>query len=576
MKEFSSAHNPNRLSSWIGGLSSVVIVKLLLKMPRLFSALFWLSSASLLINLFSLAIPLYFMQVYDRILIYRNETTLIWLTVAIGGVLLLDTLISVIRGKLAAAYAGNFKKYHEQYLMEKIYSLPEDELLTSDEADLDDKFRSINKLQSFFAGTFFQSILDLPFAFLFVAAIYFIGGSIVYFHIAILILFFLTSSVFYILLNRKNFRAGLGSVARLSFLREMLKQIHFIKAQSLEELMLRKLDGLQEDLTYHERSQLRVQHMSRFFGNLFSQVMIYGTVVLGGFMVIRGELTIGAVTALTMISRRIVSPLQSFNSFSMKLSSADNDLKNLNLSTEEEEVNYHKIALNYQLTGNFELQNVCASSHLHQEHDLENISFNIGQGKTLLVLNKDDECADTLMELFQGVRKPTSGKIILDGYILNNHSGIYASDQIALLPRRSRLYTGSILDNITYFNPNLHIQALDAAALLGLDQLVSSFPKGYETEMGPYSNNIVSSGIIQRIALARVLVHRPRLLICDRIDSHMDSATLKVFLNVLKGIKDNTTVILISSTSRFIPLADQIYTLEEGQLSSMLWEDDHV
>lgn len=524
--------------------------------------------ASFLSNIFSLAIPVFFMQVYDRIMVYNSRDTLIWLTAVIITVLLLDLGVRLLRGRLASLYAFRYAYSREQLMMEQLYSLSEDDLRRRSFSDLDDNFRRISHLQGFYAGQFFQSLLDLPFALFFLYIIYFIGGSIVYFHLIVLVLFVLIQFVYRPLIRSSYSRSSASRVKRLSFLREMLEQIHFIKAQACEEVMLRKLDSLQEELSFRDLKMARHRLLPQTIGGILTHLMVYGSIVFGGYMVMRGEMTVGVVTAVTMLSRRLIGPLQSSSSFFSRLVQAGSDLDHMELNPQDQTINYGKANLPDSIRGNLAFRDVSYEPGDEKiSGSLSNINFTAEQGTVSVILCKDESGADSLKDLIKGVRRVSEGDIILDTYILSNFEELFLSDQIAVLPRKGRLYNGTILENISYFNPHLTIQALDAAALFGLDDVIAQFPRGYETEVKPHSNNTISAGLIQRISIARAFVSRPRIIVSDRSDELMDRDTLLAFTEVLTRLRGNTTIILMTSRQELLSIADNIYVLEEGRLT---------
>lgn len=527
--------------------------------PSIYSASFWLLMTSGLTNLFSLAIPIFFLQVYDRILVYKGQNSLVWISLGIVVVILADMVIRISQGDLSDNYAENFAFKQEQKLMEKIYSLAGHDFQKEDQAGWIRKFQSIANLKSFYSNVFFQSLLDLPFLGLFLWAVFFYGGAIIYFHLLILAIFTIVQFIFQPVLRRSLLARMKVEEAQVENLNEQLSRIHFVKAQALEELMLRKMEGIQAEYSYIHKEDNKRKELYQFISNLLGQILIYGSICIGGYFIIQGHLSIGIVTAVTMLSRRIIGPMQSFARFLSLLSQASVDLKNIEIEQHEKPISFKKIDFKKNISGNLELRNVS-----HQK--IKDITLQVPIGQITNIIPEDEAAADILADLLTGIQKPEFGDIILDSYILSNLKGLYSSDELAFLPRKGILFNGTILENITFFNANLTVPALDAGALLKLDKSLSVFPKGFETEVKTYSNNTLSAGVIQRIAIARSFVYRPKIIISDRCEELMDDASLTAFISLLMNLRKSTAILLISNNTQLVQMADAVFTLRDGRL----------
>ena len=149
---------------------------------------------------------------------------------------------------------------------------------------------------------------------------YYISGNLVLFHIGVLAIYFLYN-IFYYLFSAKFSRDVIElDRERTDLLSSILKKIHPLKAQGLEEMLLRKLEETQKNYTTAYMKMKNYFNIPSSIGAFFSQVMIYGTIVIGGSYAIRGDLSFGVISAATMLSRRSVGPLLSISKFSSLLS----------------------------------------------------------------------------------------------------------------------------------------------------------------------------------------------------------------------------------------------------------------
>jgi len=129
---------------------------------------------------------------------------------------------------------------------------------------------------------------------------------------------------------------------------------------------------------------------------------------------------------------------------------------------------------------------------------------------------------------------------------------------VVYLPKRGRLFQGTILDNIAMFDPARKACALDTASLLGMDDFVANLPNGYETQVDQRSNHSLPLGLIQRTCIARALVTGPRVLILDRLFSSLDHDTLEITLEVLKKLRGKCTLFLVADYGEFFMDVDSV------------------
>jgi len=148
--------------------------------------------------------------------------------------------------------------------------------------------------------------------------------------------------------------------------------------------------------------------------------------------------------------------------------------------------------------------------------------------------------------------------------------------QIAYLPQEGALFNGTILENVTMFRDEKIDEALDISRLLGLDNVVAHMPHGYETKVGDGAGDKLPKGIKQRIAIARALVDKPRVLLFDEANAAMDSAGDSTLRNLLERLKGRVTLILVTPRPSMLSLADRIFDIEDAQLVERQPENEKI
>lgn len=542
------------------------VLLLLSKLPQKKEIIIWIVLTSIITNIFSLVIPLFFMQVYDRIIPNSSEFTLLFLTISAVLVILLDTFIIISRGIISSWHASKFAYSQGTKLMSAIFKMSNKEFYKKPVAEYNECFRSIDKLKSIYAGQLFQSLLDIPFIFLFLYGIYYISGKLVIFHICILSLFILFNAVYHLVFVKYKKECTDKNSNRLDILENVLSKIHSLKSQGFEEMLLRKLDIVQADYSISYFKMKNRSHFPTTLGEFTAQVMIYGTIVIGGIFVFNGLLSLGIISAATMLARRTVSPLLSITRLSLSLSQARMDFDRMKITDDMDKLDISELDVPDRIEGLLEIRNVNLKSEKTEYGNLENINLTLDKGTITGIICHDSSAASKLIDVLLGLQKPDSGQILLDSLILSDFRGIINLPEIAIIPRETELFAGSILDNITLFKPNLTVQALDTAAFLGLNELVSKLPKGYESQVTTFSDRTLPSSMINRISIARALVTRPRVLISNQADNAMNEETRDMFLDVIDKLSINTTILLLSDNTKFLKKAHKIYTLKDSKL----------
>lgn len=543
--------------------------RLIQKLPSKKESFFWIILTSVMTNILSLVIPIYFMHVYDKIIPNKSEYTLIIITVGAVVIIILDALFVIGRGVLSSWYAAKFSYATSSLLIKSLFSLTNSEYYKNPTSEYNECFRSVEKLKRVYAGQLFQSLLDIPFIFVFLFGIYYISGKLVYYHLIVLALFILIITLYYHFSSRFRDRATAANNRRFDLLESVLKRIHPLKSQGFEEMILRKLEEAQRNYSYNYLSMKNSLNLPSSLGAFFSQLMIYGTIVIGGVMAVRGELSFGVISAATMLSRRTVGPLLSISRLSQTISQSRSDLNRVDRYLRDSVNLGESVEFPENIDGLLEIRNLNLKKVDTIYGNLNNIQLEADEGKITGIICNDSSAASIFVDTILGIEKPDSGEILLDSMKLTGYKEIINFPDMVVIPRNTELFMGTILDNITLFKPHLSTQALDAAAFLGLDVMIAKLPLGYETEITPFSDKTLPNSIIKRISIVRALVKRPRVIISNQADSGMNEETKKLYIDVLKRLSLNTTIIIISDDHSFLDHADDLYLLSDSELHKL-------
>jgi len=533
--------------------------------------LFDLMLASTFVNLLALAMPLTLLQVYDRIIPSDAAGTLILLVIGIGTALILEALLRLGRSYVSGWMGARFDHLAGCAALERLLNVSIVDYERIGSGVHLERMDALGTLKEYYAGQTFITLVDVPFAVIYLAALTYLAGHLVMVPITLMVLFTLTA-----LWVGTKLKAALedrmnADDRRFSFIIEVLGGVHTVKGLAMEEQMLRRYERLQEtcaDADYHV-----AMHSSNAnsVGALFSQLVLFCVVGYGATFVIDGELTVGGLAACTMLAGRSMQPMQRLVGVWTRYQSVElarERIRELFTMEVEKPPGLPKLP---PIRGDIKVENLTFTFGRNKDGDdipplFEGISLYADAGETVGISGGNASGKTSLLYLTMGILMPTEGRVLADGHDLMDFDPSSIRHQIAYLPQEGTLFNGTLLENITMFREEKVQDAFDVAKLLGLDSVVAHMPQGYDTPVGDGASDKLPRGIKQRIAIARALVDKPRVLLFDEANSSMDSAGDAMLKTLLERLKGRVTMILVTPRPSLLTLADRIYDIEESSL----------
>ena len=525
--------------------------------------------ASITINILALALPLALLQVYDRILPNEAESTLLLLMLGIGAAVVLEGFLKLGRTYISGWAGAKFEHLAGVSAVER--------LLMTNLADFEqegsgvhlERLGSLNTLKDFYSGQAFLTIWDVPFAILFLGLIAYLAGWLVAIPVVVLVVFILFAVFFGKRLKKAVQERMTADDRRYNFIIEVLAGIHTVKSMAMESQMLRRYERLQESCAVADGAVAMDSTNSQSLGTVFSQLTTVAVVCGGALLVIDNQLTIGGLAACTMLAGRAMQPLQRavgiYTRFQTILIARER-LKDLWKLQPEVKAGMPKVG---HIDGALELRDVEFRFGKDDEKPvLEGINVRLKAGEAMGIAGDNGSGKTTLLWLMMGALRPTEGEVYVDGEDLRGFDPHSYRSQIAYLPQLGELFQGTIMDNITMFRGEEYEEAATATAeLLGLDDVVSQLPMGYETRVGDGASDALPRGIKQRIAIARALVDQPRIVLFDEANTAIDGSGDNILREMLEKLKGHATMVLVTHRPSMLKLCDQVFDLKDGHLT---------
>lgn len=543
--------------------------------------IFDLILASLFINVLALAMPLTLLQVYDRIIPNTAEGTLIMLIIGVGTALLLEAGLRQGRSYVSGWMGARFEHLAGVAAVERLINVSIIDYERQGSGVHLERFNALGPLKEFYAGQAILALCDLPFAVLFLAAMFYLAGQLVLVPIALIIIFSITAVFVGIKLKNALESRMMADDRRYSFIIEVLGGIHTVKGLAMEDQMIRRYERLQETCAAAEYNVALHSSTAISTGALFSQLVLFCVVGYGATFVINGELTVGGLAACTMLAGRSMQPLQKAVGIWTRFQSIQLSLERVRELFKMQPEKPFGLPELPPVRGDLRLEGITFTYGKDKEGDdlppiFDDVDLKVETGETIGITGAGSSGKTTLLYLMMGVFAPTGGRVTVDGLDLMDYEPSSIRHQIAYLPQEGQLFQGTILENVTMYRDEKNDDALDISRLLGLDSVVSHMPNGYDTMVGDGAGDKLPKGIKQRIAIARALVDKPRVLLFDEANASMDSAGDATLRNLLERLKGRVTLVLVTPRPSMLTLADRIFDITDAKLVERIPQADQI
>ena len=522
-------------------------------------------AAALLINLFGLAMPLFTMNVYDRVVPNFAVETL-W--VFAGGmliVLVLDYVIRLLRGHFINLASNRIDLKLSSLIMERVLGMRMSQRPASVGA-FASNLRSFETVRDFIASATVTALIDLPFALLFLLALLWICWPLALIPlVGIVIVLIYSYMVQYKMraLSETTFRA---SALRNSTLVESLTALETIKAHGAESQMQAKWEKTTAFLA-RVNADLRLLSASSMNGvSSLQQFVNIAIVIAGVYLIHERMMSMGGLIAATMLAGRAMAPVGQMVGLLLQFEGAKNSLAALEkiMATPSERSDESAFIHRPEIRGEIEFRNVHFSYPGRQQEALRGVSFRVAPGERVVVIGRVGSGKSTLQKLILGLYAPTKGAVLLDNVDLRQLDPADLRRSLGYVEQDSILFYGSLRENIAIRAPYADDRAVVAAAeLAGLTEFVNRHPEGFDMVISERGESL-SGGQRQGIAIARAVLLDPPVLLLDEPTSSMDYPSEAQFKERIRHYSQHKTMVIVTHRPSLMELADRIIVLDDG------------
>ena len=520
---------------------------------------------TLFINIFALALPLFSMSVYDRVVPNNATETLFVLAIGVVIILLFDVFFKSVRNYIIEKVGKELGVYLEEELLKRVLSIQSqyDNMLVGTKANF---FRELALIKDFFATKSIVQVIDFPFFFLAVAVIFIISPMIalVPILIAILVLIFnFAMQVPISNLSKKNIE---NIQAKHSFLVETIQGSEIIKlsnARSTKLFNWRNIIAVTDSITH------KIQSLNVFSMNLSQTVIQFVTllvIIVGVFEIANKNLSVGGLIAVTILSSRAMVPVIQVSMMAIKLKEIKESLNNINDFWHLPLENDKNIEIGLgEIKGNIEFKNVDFYYKNSKYPSLENCNIKIKEGERVGIIGQTGAGKSTFLRILTGLDSPTKGSVYLDGHEISTIHPIEIRQNIGVMPQDPFLFSGTLKENIELSTPISKEKLMELIKITGLEDLVKKSGQGDGLQVGERGCNL-SVGQRHLVALARALLNNPPILLLDEPTTGLDVGLEKTLITHMKEILNNKTLIVITHRFAALDLVDRVIVLNQGRV----------
>lgn len=525
--------------------------------------------ATFLINMLALAVSLFSMQVYDRVIPTRSEYTLIILASGVFIVIIFEAFMKFSRSRIMDKVVVGLDQYLSREVFQRLLKVRIDQMPGS-VGSMAAQLRGYEQVRSFFTASTLFGLVDLPMTIIFISLVAFIGSPLV----AVVPVIAAVVAILMGLSARKRIDAIAAEGATASYYKtgllvEAVEGVETIKAGAGNwKFLSRWLDVMNTTI----KNDLDMKHANdnlTYFTQLLQQVSYVGIVIVGSFVVMQGDMTMGGLIACSILGGRVLAPVMMLPNLLVQYSHAKAAKLNIETLFELEQDNH---GVDYPLSPS-RINGFYQCDHLvfnYKDNDRPAININkltIRPGERIAILGPIGSGKSTLLKVLAGLYAPTKGQVLLDGLDIHQISRETLSERLGYLQQDHRLFQGTLRENLLIGMAAPDDDVLQEALIkTGLINLVASHSSGLDLPISEGGRGL-SGGQKQLVAFTRLLLTKPNVFLLDEPTASMDNRQEQRCLQVLKqALIDGQTFIVSTHKTALLELADRLIIMDNQRI----------
>ena len=529
--------------------------------------------ATFIINFLALVSSLYVMNVYDRVIPNQAYETLWVLSIGVTLAIVFEFIAKMIRGHLTDIAGKKADLIISSALFRRVLALRLADRPAS-AGSYANNLRDFESVREFMTCASLLALVDLPFLLLFILVISIVGGKLAFVPLTIIPIVVLVGFWVQRPLSRYINESMQEGSQRQGLAVEALEGIETLKTNNATSWAQQRWD---EYTAKTSASAIKVKDTSNFMVNFATGMQQLNTValVLVGTHLIHAEnpadrITMGALIASVILSGRALSPLAQIAGLAIRFQQAKLALEGINNIVERpvERAPERKYVTLSQVQGNISFDKVSFKYDEESSPAVTSLSLNIRPGEKVGILGRIGSGKSTLLKLASGLYDAAGGNVMLDGVDMRQIDPNFLRSQVLLLSQSPRLFLGTLRENMDLARVDGYStdqELLQALRRFGLDKIIRQHPRGLDMPLGEDGLGL-SGGQKQIIALARMTLRSPRVVLLDEPTTGLDQATERMALSAVGQWCQDKTLIVVTHRPQVLQIVNRIIVMDGGKI----------
>ncbi len=523
---------------------------------------------SFVANLLAVAVALFSLQVYDRVIPHQSEATLWVLAIGAMVALLMEAFLKIARSQLMDGAGRQIELNVQKLLMDRILGM-RSELAGRAPSRLFSAMREFGSVREFFTASTVGTLADIPFIFVFLLLVASIAGNVVW----VLILGGVLMVIPGFLLQKKMIRLTeetQGASAKSSrLLHEAIFELDTVKTQRAEDRFRRSWVELTTLAAMKSSDQRKLASALTFWSQGMQQFTYVAAVVMGTYLVFAGEFTVGSIIAVGILTSRTLAPLTQLAGTMARWGNVKSALDGLEsiAGAQQDAVDDRDYLRRETLEGGFELRELQFGYADDGSPALDVPGLSIQPGQKIAILGTNGSGKSTFLKVLSGLYAPTKGRILVDNTDMGQIEPRDLRRLIGYLGQDVRLFSGTLRENLNLTLLERDDERLMAALdFAGLGPFVKNHPKGLDLEILDGGQGL-SQGQRQSIGWARLWLQDPKVCLLDEPTAALDQTLEKTLVSRLESWLDGRTAVIATHRMPILSLTTRTLILQNGRMA---------
>ncbi|SSW65860.1 Toxin RTX-I translocation ATP-binding protein [Achromobacter veterisilvae] len=523
--------------------------------------------AALLINVFAMAMPLFTMNVYDRVVPNNAVETLWVLAIGITLVVIFNMILGTARSHVVDSASKRVDVRLSAQIMERVLDLRLEGRPVS-VGSFAANLRSFESIRDFIASATITTLVDLPFILLFLLALAWISPWMILPPLVAIVLILLVSLAAQARMESLTMSSFQASSQRNATLVEALTGLEAVKTLNAQGAIQRNWERATEYIAQTGGKLKLISSSTVGFVQAVQQMVSISVVIIGVYQAQESAISMGGIIAASMIAGRCLAPLgqvagllMQYQNARTSLGSIDNYMK-LPIERPAEAEFLHRPVFH----GGLEFRDVTFTYPGAAQPALKKVSFKLKPGEKVGVIGRIGSGKTTLEKLALALYQPTEGAVLLDGVDVRQIDPADVRRAIGHVPQDPLLFYGSLKHNLAMGAPYADDASILAAAnLAGVSDFANLHPNGFDMVIGERGESL-SGGQRQSVAVARALINDPPILLLDEPSSNMDHQSEAQLRKRLGEASETKTILLVTHRTALLELVDRLIVIDNGHI----------